>query len=205
MAWRLNKKASFAEASNAIIPFPVSQVKIPRRKDNEMQQYVYRVDPRMIPPVVMTMGFGAFLIILEGATRRGFLVSAILLPFYYLGAEILARKIILSTDGVTVHKFLRSVHINWNELHGLDALRTGRKAFLILQCDQSGPVLITNTIRPFDNLLRELIEMLPAEKISEAARDLLEAPPSKYGPLIQAWIVCLLLLGIIVGKLLGYG
>ena len=170
-----------------------------------MQQHNYRVDPRMVPPIIMSMSFGAFLIFMEGATQKGFLLFALLFPFYYLGAEVLARRIILNEDGITVQKLLRSVHMDWREISALDMVRTGRKVFLILQGGQSRPVLITNTIQPFEELLKKLTEQLADEKVSEAVRELAKEPPSKYGPLAQAWIVCLLLLGIIVGKLLGYG
>jgi len=159
----------------------------------------------MIPPVIMSMSFGAFLIFMEGATQKGLLLFALLLPFYYLGAEILARKIILNENGITVQKFLRSVHMDWSEIEALDVARTGRKVFLILQGGQTRPVLITNTIQPFENFLKRLTEKLAEEKVSDAVRELAKEPPSKYGPMAQAWIVCLLLIGIIVGKLLGYG
>jgi hypothetical protein len=170
-----------------------------------MQRHIYQVDPRMIPPVIMSMSFGAFLIFMEGVTQKGFLLFALLFPFYYLGAEILARRIVINENGVTVRKFLRSVHISWSEIDALDVVRTGRKVFLILQGGQSRPVLITNTIQPFEELLRKLMEQLAEDKVSAAVRELAKDPPPKYGPLAQAWIVCLLLLGIIVGKLLGYG
>jgi hypothetical protein len=170
-----------------------------------MQNYIYRVDPRMIPPIIMSMLFGIFLIILEGATQRGFLSFALLVPFYYLGAEILARKIIIREHGITVQKFLRSLHMDWSEIEMLDMVRTGRKVFLILQGGQNRPLLITNTIHGFESLLQKIVEKLPQERISEPVKDLIGERPSKYGPMIQAWIVCLVLLGIVVGKLLGYG
>jgi hypothetical protein len=159
----------------------------------------------MIPPVIMSMSCGAFLIFMEGVTRKGFLLFALLFPFYYLGAEILARRIILNENGVTVQKFLRSVYMRWSEIDALDVVRTGRKLFLILQGGQSRPVLITNTIQPFEDCLKRLTANLAEEKVSGAVRELAQGPPSKYGPMAQAWIVCVVLLGIIVGKLLGYG
>jgi hypothetical protein len=170
-----------------------------------MQNYIYRVDPRMIPPIIMSMILGIFLVILEGATQRGFLSFALLVPFYYLGAEILARKIIIHEHGITVQKFLRSAHMDWSEIEMLDTVHTGRKVFLILQRGQSRPLLITNTIHRFDSLLQRIVEKLPKERISEPVNELVRERPSKYGPLIQAWVVCLVLLGIVVGKLLGYG
>jgi hypothetical protein len=174
-------------------------------KDRHMQPYVYRVDSRMIAPVVMAMGLGAVLLVLEAATKRGLLLFMILAPFYYLGAEILARKITLTSEGITVQKFLRSVHVDWREILMLDAFRSGSKLFVILQSQEGRPVLITNTIRPFEDLLNKLQEMVPAEKISETAKEFFSDPPSKHGLLLQAWVVCLVIAAVVVGRLLGYG
>ncbi len=77
-----------------------------------MDSKIYRVDPRMITPVALAMGFGAFLLILEGPTPRGLLLFLLLSPFFYLGAEILARKIAVDTTGITISKFLRSVQLS---------------------------------------------------------------------------------------------
>jgi len=170
-----------------------------------MQTSLYRVDPRMIPPVVMAMGFGVFLLILEGMTEKGFLLAVLLLPFYYLGAEILSRRIILHSEGITVSKFLRSVRLEWSEIASLDAVQSRRKLFIIIQAENGRPVIVTNTIQPFVNLVQKLMAFIPKEKISATARELLADPPPKHGPLIQAWIVCLVLVALVVGKLLGYG
>ena len=170
-----------------------------------MQSHIYRVDPRMIPPVVLAMGLGALLLVLEGATKKGLLLLVLLAPFYYLGAEILARKIILTVEGITVHKFLRTVHVDWREILLLDAFRSGSKLFVILQSREGRPMLITNTIRPFKDFLDKIQEMVPAEKTSETAKEFFSDPPSKHGPLLQAWILCLVIAGVVVGRLLGYG
>jgi hypothetical protein len=197
-------KASLIRTPDAIIRVPASQV-MPGGKDRTMQSSYYRVDSRLIPPVIMAMGFGAFLFVLEGATKRGLLLFVVLAPFYYLGAEILARRIVLSSEGITVHKFLRSVHLGWREILSLDSFQSGSKLFIILQPDQGRPVLISNTIRPFNDLLGKLQEMVPAGKISETAREIFANPPSKHGPVLQAWLVCLVIAGVLAGRLLGYG
>ncbi len=170
-----------------------------------MDSKVYRVDPRMITPVVLAMGFGAFLMILEGTTPKGLLVLLVLSPFYYLGAEILARKIVIDTGGITISKFLRSVQLQWSEIQSLDAVRSGSKLFLILQREEGGPIVITNTIRPFQDLVSSLVAAVPAEKISSPVHELLSGAPAKFGPVIQAWLVCLVFVALVAGKLLGYG
>ena len=170
-----------------------------------MDSQIYRVDPRMITPVALAMGFGAFLLVLEGPTSRGLLLLLLLSPFFYLGAEILARKIVVDTTGITISKFLRSVNLEWSEIQSLDAVRSGSKLFLILQREEGGPVIITNTIRPFPDLVSSLVATVPAEKISSSVHDLLTDAPAKFGPVIQSWLVCLVFVALVMGKLLGYG
>ena len=66
--------------------FPASQVKMPGGKDRKMQSYFYRVDSRLLPPVIMAMGFGVFLLVLEGATKRGLLLLVIPGPILLPGS-----------------------------------------------------------------------------------------------------------------------
>ncbi|MEJ2716213.1 MAG: hypothetical protein P8182_03605 [Deltaproteobacteria bacterium] len=125
-------------------------------------------------------------------------------PFYYLGAEILARTVSLDEKGITISKFLRSVRMEWPEIHSLDAVQSGKKVFIILQAHGQKPVLVTNTIGPFHELVEQLLDRIPEERVTPDARILLAAAPSKHGPLIQAWIVCGVLVALVVGKILGY-
>ncbi len=170
-----------------------------------METTVYKVDPRMIPPVVIAMAAGVVLLGLEGFSGRGLVLLLILLPFLYLGAEILARRITLDPDGITISKFLRTLRIPWSEVQALDALKTGHKLFVIIHAEKGRPVFLTNTIQPFDDLAGRLLRMAPREKISEGVAEALAAPPTKHGPRIQAWLACAVLTGIVVGRLLGYG
>lgn len=170
-----------------------------------MQSSVFRVDTRMIPPVVLAMGLGIALLALEWPSQRTLFLALLLLPFYYLGAEILVRRITLAADGITIRKLFRTVRLSWVEVERLDAVQSGSKLFLIIQGHGARPVLITNTIRPFDQLARAIMEALPAEKISSSAAELLTSPPAKHGPLFQAWIICLVLAGCVAGNLLGFG
>jgi hypothetical protein len=87
----------------------------------------------------------------------------------------------------------------------LDAVQFRTKLFIIIQAESGRPVILTNTIQPFPDLVKQLMAFIPKERISTSAGDLLAEPPPRYGPLIQAWIVCLVLTALVVGKLLGYG
>jgi len=142
---------------------------------------------------------------LEGPVKRGFLLLLLLAPFFYLGAEILARKIVLDERGITISKFLRSVQLEWSEIQSVDAVRSGSKVFIILLGNHGRPVLITNTIRSFSELVSRMLEHVPKGNIAEGAVEILSDPPSKTGPLVQAWIVCLVLAALTAGKILGFG
>jgi len=164
----------------------------------------YRVDPRMIPPVSLAVAAGVILLILEGPTAHGLLVLVILAPFFYLGLEILARKVLLDPHGVTISKLLRTLRMDWNDIEFLDAVRTGRKVFLILHTADGSPTFLTNTLSPFTDLVAEMLRRIPRDRVSENARQLCNDLPTKHGPLIQSWIVCLVLTGLVAGKILGY-
>ncbi len=56
----------------------------------------FRVDLRLLPPVVLAMLLGSWIMVLESHSDRLMFLIIILAPFYYLGAEILARKICLA-------------------------------------------------------------------------------------------------------------
>ncbi|MCA1961513.1 MAG: hypothetical protein LDL33_12040 [Desulfomonile sp.] len=159
----------------------------------------------MIPPVVLAMFAGAALIGIEGITRRGLLLLMLLIPFYYLGAEVLARQVTVGDEGITIRKLLWTVRLEWRHIETLDAVRTGHKVFLILLPFEGRPTFVTNTLKPFNDLTRQVLERVPESRISPKARELLEGAPSKIGPVIQAWIVCLVLAGCAVGRLAGYG
>ena len=169
-----------------------------------MENGRYRVDPGMITPVALAMVSGALLLFLEGLTRKGFLLLLLLAPFFYLGAEILARKISLDDQGITISKFLRSVRIGWSEIQSLDAVRSGTKLFIILLGERGRPTLITNTISPFSDLVDKILGHVPSERIADGAVEILSEPREKKGPLVQAWIVCLVLVGLVAGKFMGY-
>lgn len=169
-----------------------------------MQTMEFRVDPRMIPPVVMAMGFAAALIFMEGTSQRGIVLIIILAPLFYLGAEILARRISVDARGMSITKVMRSTRIDWTDVESVDAIKTGSKLFLIVQKNDGGSTFVTNTIRPFKELTDRIIEGVEKEKIADSVRELLADPPTKHGPMIQAWMVCVVLGGLAAAKILGY-
>ncbi|MCX5871686.1 MAG: hypothetical protein NTY51_00380 [Deltaproteobacteria bacterium] len=167
-----------------------------------MENRVYKVDSRMTPPIILAMISGIVLIFLNITKSNSYLFLFILAPFLYLGLEILARKITLDSNGVTVQKFLRSTHLDWPEIENVDGVRSGAKTFLILQSINARPVLITNTIDLFTDLVNTIIQRIPRDKVSDVAREIAQSAPKKLWPIIQAWLVCLIFGAVMVGKFL---
>jgi hypothetical protein len=163
----------------------------------------YKVDPKMSIPVILAMISAIVLIAIEGFTNQGLLLVVVLIPFFYLGAEILSRKIVFLPDGITIKKFLRSVNLKWVEIQSLDAIQSGNKLFMILVNEKTRPVLITNTIAAFGEMANRLISSLPPGKVTDQARQILSAPPAKYSTIFQAWVVLFIIIGLILGKFYG--
>lgn len=167
-----------------------------------MENRVYKVDSRMTPPIILAMISGIVLIFLNITKSNSYLFLFILAPFFYLGLEILARKITLDSSGVTIQKFLRSTRLDWPEIENVDAVRSGAKTFLILQSNNARPVLITNTIGSFTDLVNAIIQRIPRDNVSVAASEIAQSAPKKLWPIIQAWLVCLIFGAVMVGKFL---
>ncbi|MFA6222047.1 MAG: hypothetical protein WC647_07010 [Desulfomonilaceae bacterium] len=167
-----------------------------------MENRLYKVDSRMTPPIILAMLFATALIILSVVKTYSFLFLIVLTPFMYLGLEILARRVVLDSSGITINKFLRSKKLDWKDIQNVDAVRSGGKTFLIIQTESSRPVLITNTISGFPDLVNSIIERIPAGKVSEAAREISGSTQKKLWPIVQAWLVCLIFLVVMVGKFL---
>jgi hypothetical protein len=156
----------------------------------------------MTLPIILAMISGIVLIFLNITKSNSYLFLFILAPFLYLGLEILARKITLDSNGVTVQKFLRSTHLDWPEIENVDGVRSGAKTFLILQSINARPVLITNTIDLFTDLVNTIIQRIPRDKVSDVVREIAQSAPKKLWPIIQAWLVCLIFGAVMVGKFL---
>jgi len=170
-----------------------------------MASQLFRVHSRMVLPVCLTMISGAALIIFQGTSGQRLLITIVLAPFFYLGAEILARSVRVDEHGITISKLLRSVYLAWEEIQWLDAVRTGNKVILIIHLRDARPAFLTNTLEGFGELASRILERLPRDRVSEQAGALLAEPPSKIGPLVHAWISCLVITAVLVGRLLGYG
>jgi len=169
-----------------------------------MESHQFRCDPAMIVPVALAMASGFALLFLEGLTNKGLLLLVLLAPFFYLGAEILARKIEVDSQGITVFKLLRTVRMPWNAIQSVDAVKAGKKVFLILHNSDGRHTLITNTIGSFRDLVIRIAGALPESRVTQGARDILADPPRKSGPTVQAWLACIVLSAMAIGKLMGY-
>jgi hypothetical protein len=156
----------------------------------------------MITPVALAMGFGAFLMVLEGPTPRGLLLLLLVSPFFYLGAEILARKIAVDTTGITISKFLRSVHLEWSEIQSLDAVRSGSKLSSFFSV-RKGPVSPPTRFVHFRTWSH-------AGGVGAGGEDLIAGRTcsrftGQIRSCIQAWLVSLVFVALVVGETLGYG
>lgn len=167
-----------------------------------MENLDYKVNPKLIPPVILAMLSGMGLIIISIIKNHNFLFFIVLTPFLYLGLEILSRKIILNTQGLTIHKLFRSKHLDWSEIVNVDSMRTGSKIFLILQTSKTRPVIITNTIASFPDLANKIIQSVPSDKVAEAVKEISRGTPQKLWPLVQAWLIFAIFFSVMIGKLL---
>ena len=176
-------------------------LELSRTRNHEMEKKVYKVDTRLKPPVLLAMLSGVGLVLVSIVKSHSFLFLIVLSPFIYLGLEILLREIIVDSKGITIRKLLRSKRMEWPEISSIDAVVSGSKAFLIIGSNDDRPILITNTIAEFNDLLNNVSGHISAEKISESVKQLLSLK-RKIWPVVQAWLVWVVFSAVLVGKFL---
>jgi hypothetical protein len=167
-----------------------------------MTRVSFKPPKALIIPIVPAMAAGGALIILESNTDKGLLLALILAPFYYLGLEILFRRVGITDRGVTIHKFLRTSHVAWPEIRSLDAARTGNKIFIIIQTDAAIPMIISNTIDHFNELSGIILKNIPENKIDPSVHEILSDPGRNRGPIFQAWVVLAVVTGVLFFRLI---
>ncbi len=191
----------FSWIMDAIITAHASQHMLLGQKI-KMKKSEFKPHPWLLAPILPSMAAAAILIYLEINTDKGILLVIILAPFFYLGLEVLFRRIVLDDQGLVIYKLLRKSELAWPEAQSLDAVRSGNKIFIIIQTHRSIPFIISNTINRFPELVRMILDLAPETAIDAGAKEVLERPVQNNRTIAQAWIAFTVIVGILMFRLI---
>ena len=125
------------------------------------------------------------------ATSKIVILGCILLPVAILFIESLWRKTLISTSSITVKKPLRDKTLYFKDITSVDTMLVKKRVFLTLSTEDDF-VIISNAYARFPQLVKALLEHVPALTISEETRLMAEKPPVKSSDIFSCWIAVVL-------------
>jgi len=130
------------------------------------------------------------------------ILAAIILPVAILFLESASRRALLTGDGVTVFKLLRSKVLKYGEITAVETVMVRKRVFLTL-CAGDDFVILSNAYADFPGLVRALLARVPAAAISAETKAMAAAPPVKSTDIVSCWLAVALLAFILYMQLGG--
>jgi len=133
---------------------------------------------------------------------RIIILGVIILPVTMLLVESAFRRAVVNDEGVTVFKFLRRGRMEFRDITSVETVLVRKRAFLTLSSEEHF-LIFSNAYADFPRLVREMLNRVPGEAVSQETRDMAAAPPVKSTEIISCWLGVLLLLLILYIQLGG--
>ena len=128
------------------------------------------------------------------------ILGVFLVPVCIIFTESLFRKVYVAKDAIEVNKLFRSKRLNYTELTAIDTIQVRKRAFVSLSSENDFMIL-SNSYNHFGMMLRQLLENVPENVVSDEIRNLAETPPKKCSDIFSAWVAVAVLALIIYAQL----
>jgi len=123
---------------------------------------------------------------------KALILGFMLLPVAAFFVESVFRRTVIADEGVTVQKFLRSKYLPFADMTAMETVLVRKRAFVTL-CVGEEFIILSNAYADFPQLVRALLERVPAAAISEETRAMAQSPPVKTTDIITCWLAVALL------------
>lgn len=135
---------------------------------------------------------------------KSVILGGILVPVSILFVESLWRKALISSSTITVRKPLRDKTLYFNEITSVDTMLIKKRVFLTLSTE-SDFLIISNAYDDFPELVKALLDKVPALKVSEETHEMAKNPPVKSSDIFSCWIAVVLVSLILYLQFVGAG
>ena len=133
---------------------------------------------------------------------KALILVLFIVPVAILFVESVFRHVVLDPTGITAHKLLRNKAFGWAAITAVETVLVRKRVFLTICADEDF-LILSNAYADFPGLVRNLLERVPPESISEETRQMAKAPPVKSSDIVSCWLAVALLLLILYGQLGG--
>ncbi len=168
-----------------------------------MDVHHYRIRKSFLIP----FGIGVFLLVvmlvLSFFNRRSdaetVVLSVLLLAALPVLWELFYRRIDVGSDNLTVRKFFRTRAIPWEQINQVGIVIVRRKHYLLLTT-RRGFHILSNAYEGFLDLVRDVADRVPRDRLEAEVLKHLEDPPASRGDVLPIWLAVILMATLIVLK-----
>ncbi len=165
-----------------------------------MHGTTYKIRKGFLIPMGMTVALGVLLLLIgigiQMPSGRLYLLAAFMAPALLIFIESSRRRVKIHQDHILMERTLGKKQLLYSELTSVDAVRVRKRVFLSLTTTDSF-MIISNSYDHFDELIRQLIDLVPHTTLTNEARQLAADPPSKCSDIFSAWLAVVVLLLVI--------
>lgn len=168
----------------------------------ESRRYVIRrafVAPLGLVLLLMAALLGISLVHGQPFAKIAFLV-VFAIPVLVLFLASAFRRLVIDASGVTLTTLFRSKRLEFSRITAFDAVRVRSRVFLTLSAGDDDFLIISNGYADFADLLNTLLERVTPTAVSEDARQLAAAPPTRYADIAMVWFTIAALTYVLIAQ-----
>ena len=169
-----------------------------------MNGTTYKIRKGFLIPMAITVVLGVALLLIgiwiQMPTGRLYLLAAFMAPALLIFIESSRRRVYIHSDHILMERTLGKKQLHFSELTSVDAVRVRKRVFISLTTENSF-MIISNSYDRFEELVRQLIDLVPQTTLSDEARQLAADPPRKCSDIFSAWLAVAVLLLVIAAQL----
>jgi len=110
------------------------------------------------------------------------------------------RRLTIDARGVTVTSPFRTKHIDFAKVTSLETVQVRSRVFLTLSAGEDEFLIISNGYADFAGIIIAMMALVPPEAISDEARQLASAPPTRHADVIMAWFTVVALVYVLIAQ-----
>ncbi len=164
----------------------------------------YSIRKGFLIPMGITVILGVALLLIgmyaQMPSGRLYLLAAFMVPAVLIFIESSRRKVHIGADRILMEKTLGTKEIKFTDLASVDAVSVRKRVFISLTTEDTF-MIISNSYERFDELVRQLVDLVPESAISAEARQMAADPPLKCSDIFSAWLAVAVLLLVIAAQL----
>ena len=167
----------------------------------------FRVHPLIMTGyTILIFSYTAFFIrLIEHYGKMSFgslILLLLILPVFLYYLTLLFKEVNIDEDGIGVKGIFGKVKVKWEDISSVTVSK-GRKNFIFLTSKDRKSIMIDDTLKDFELILRTIGEKVDKSALPEDWNDIIKSYKRSYFSIILIYIAGFLLLFVILKSFIG--